>query len=253
MLGYYASLAAETWTPAKIPGNRLWVMASRVVFGSGSAIATETDLSGLANDVTQATPLQRPVQVAGVANGQPGARFDGGDDSLGIATMLGMPANATRWYWQVSILSSLLARTPVFLQGESGSAGNYLGFDANTGGTVGARFGIFAPNNTYDSDLATDLAIHLHVLTVNPAVGTPITGSLTYIVDGTTRVLTPRIVGIPNWAAMGAWNATTYGRYPGIGIFAGATVLEGGAADGLPSAALLSRLRSYCRSKYNTP
>lgn len=63
-----------------VAGAMLWLDASQITgLSDGAAIATWPDMSGNGHDFTQSTSAMRPTYKAGILNGQPVARFDGGD------------------------------------------------------------------------------------------------------------------------------------------------------------------------------
>lgn len=241
------------WTPASLTGSRLWVPASSVVLGTPPKIATLTDLSGLANDLAQGTAAQQPQQQTGFVLGHAVADFDGGDDGIGRADMLGIAANAARYFWVIAKLKSASTRTPLMMQAESGSGGNYVGLDANSFATAGTKFGVYAISNTYDTAAAADTGWHLHVLSFTPTSGAAVTGSFTYYLDGTATALTQKNAGSGAWPSMATFNATWLGRYPGIAVFGGCYIADAGAGAGLISAPDLASLRAYSQALVGSP
>ena len=90
------------FAPGQVSNQTLWLDAGRAVFNNGGAtLATSTqsvqqwnDISfanGAANakNVSQATSGQRPSWQTNAINGQPVLRFDGVDDQLELASLLG--------------------------------------------------------------------------------------------------------------------------------------------------------------------
>jgi hypothetical protein len=81
---------AAAWTPASIAGLKVWLDASQITgLNDGDAVATWSDLSGLANDVTQATASQKPTYKTAILNGRAVVRFDGVDDFMETAVNFG--------------------------------------------------------------------------------------------------------------------------------------------------------------------
>lgn len=74
------SLPSE-FTPADIPGLRLWLKADALALTDGAAVASWPDSSGQANHVTQGTAGSQPTKQSVTNNGRTFAvaQFDGGD------------------------------------------------------------------------------------------------------------------------------------------------------------------------------
>lgn len=80
------------FTPASIPGLKLWLDASRITgLVDGDPVATWNDLSGLGNHATQGTGSKRPTYKTGIQNGKPVVRFDGVDDFMAAPCALTQP------------------------------------------------------------------------------------------------------------------------------------------------------------------
>ena len=74
---------AAAWTPASIPGLKLWLDASQITgLNDGDAVATWSDVSGNGRDFTQATASYRPTYKTNIRGSLPVVRFDGVDDYL---------------------------------------------------------------------------------------------------------------------------------------------------------------------------
>jgi hypothetical protein len=71
-----------------------------------------------------------------------------------------------------------------------GTPGNYFGIDANTFMSAGSREGVYATNNSYDSDIATTTNGRSLILSISSFLpGTALPGALVFSVDGTVRTL----------------------------------------------------------------
>src|SRR5690606_16131545 len=65
--------------PSDIPGLVAWWKADALTLADDDPVATWPDSSGNGHDLAQATSDRRPTFKAGVLNGRPIVRFDGGD------------------------------------------------------------------------------------------------------------------------------------------------------------------------------
>lgn len=75
--------------PLHLPGLKLWVAADRIVgVSNGGVVDLWEDLSRSGLDLT-GTGGQRPTYQTGVLNGRPVVRFDGTDDVLASASVVG--------------------------------------------------------------------------------------------------------------------------------------------------------------------
>lgn len=161
------------FSPGQLDDNTLWLDAGRGAFNNaGTTLATNTqsvqqwnDVSvtnGTSNakNVSQTTSGQRPTWQANVINGQPALRFDGVDDQLELASLLGSDMfaadeanffvvqkqsaakdlNAT-FYWSVSASNRVVLHL---------SQSDSLVFDfPSTGGT--GRFTVVQPTGWDDA------------------------------------------------------------------------------------------------------
>src|SRR5262249_51770068 len=72
---------SSDFSPRSVPGLGLWVASDAGIGGdSAGRVSVWRDLSGLGNDLTQATLASQPVMVPGAQNGLPVLRFDGSSD-----------------------------------------------------------------------------------------------------------------------------------------------------------------------------
>lgn len=86
---FQPALASGSFAPTDLSGLTLWLKADNGPSTSvdGAAIATWSDKSGNAFDVTQATGASQPIYKASVLNGKPIVRFDGANDSFASASI----------------------------------------------------------------------------------------------------------------------------------------------------------------------
>lgn len=75
------------WTPASIPGLRIWQDAAQITgLNDGDAVSSWADSSGNGLALTQATGTKQPLYKTGIFGSQPAVLFDGVDDELLIAS-----------------------------------------------------------------------------------------------------------------------------------------------------------------------
>jgi hypothetical protein len=80
---------AAAFSPTDIAGLQLWLDASQIVgLNDGDPVATWSDLSGNANNATQATASNKPTYKTNQINSRPVVRFDGVDDFMTYANQL---------------------------------------------------------------------------------------------------------------------------------------------------------------------
>jgi hypothetical protein len=85
---------AAAFSPASIPGLKLWLDASQIVgLNDGDAVTTWSDLSGNGNDGTQATSSKKPTYQTSEINGRAVVLFDGVDDMMTVPAL--SPANCS--------------------------------------------------------------------------------------------------------------------------------------------------------------
>lgn len=68
--------------PTQIAGCVLWLDASQMGLTDGTAVSTWSDLSGSANDATQATGTNQPVFHTNIISTLPAVLFDGSNDFM---------------------------------------------------------------------------------------------------------------------------------------------------------------------------
>jgi hypothetical protein len=249
-----AAASGAVWTPASLSGAATWWYGGGIVGATdGVGFTPLPDSQGGAYPLAQASGSQQPLYRATSANGYPCADFDGVNDGIGRTDMCGLVPNTARTLWAITQLKSLTARSPMIIQGFTGSA-DHLGIDANTSSTAGGKFGVFGgPTSTWDSDQATDLLWHLHVFTVTPTVGATVVSAMAYMIDGVTRALQGRVGPAAVWNSMAAWDGTVVGNFPGVSLPANARIAEAGIISGIIGAGDHAALRTYSRARYGTP
>lgn len=81
----------HNFNPRDLAGCQTWLDAKTIGLANATSLTTWSDLSGKANDYTQATSTKRPTFYTG--SGTPYVRFDGIDDALQNTTNLGLTQN----------------------------------------------------------------------------------------------------------------------------------------------------------------
>lgn len=82
-----ARSVVSSFTPADLAGLQLWFRASDITgLVDGDPVATWSDTSGNARDMTQSTASKRPTWRTAVLNGKAVVRFDGSDDYLSVTS-----------------------------------------------------------------------------------------------------------------------------------------------------------------------
>jgi len=134
--------------PRQIAGLKLWLDASKITgLNDGDSVGTWNDLSGNANDATQATSNKKPTFQTNEINGLPAVQFDGVDDTMAIPsiTITGYTA------FVVGIKdSSSTSKMPLFCSNPGSSGGGFIFLyysDANLYSTTFGGGG--APNGTF--------------------------------------------------------------------------------------------------------
>jgi hypothetical protein len=211
--GAQAPLSA---TSAGLPANGLvlWVRGDRGVYMTAqNEVCAWKDQSG--NDRLLVPSSVRPIWQAASVGGQPAIHFSALGTDLYTGDVLGLDASAARTFIAVEELVNTTGRFHPILQGQSGSAGTYLGIDANTWQTAGNLEGVYATNNSYDTSTATSTSSRVHVMTVTTLTpGTAVTAAVDYRVNGATQTLTLK-QGSGTIADFSAANFTTVGDVSG--------------------------------------
>jgi hypothetical protein len=179
-------------------GLALWLRGDRGIYKTAAqGVCAWADQSGHGTILT-GTGV-RPAWTSNGLGGQPAVHFMAAGQQLGTSGVLGIAPTSARTIVAVLSLIATTQRFEAVFQGQSGTPGTYLGFDANTFGTVGNREGVYMMNNAYDSALATSSAPRIHVYTIPTMTpGAPILPGIDYRVNGATQALTRRPVGLGN-------------------------------------------------------
>ncbi len=220
--GCMAPVAETALSPAAeglpVDGLVMWVRGDRGVYKTAqNEVCAWRDQS--ASDRLLIPGAGRPGWESTGIGGQAAIHFFSEVQDLYTPDVLGMSATTPRTFIAVSKLVNVAGRFHPILQGEGGTAGNYLGIDSNTWQTAGSLEGAYATNNSFDTTLATSTSARVHVLTVSSLVpGTATSTALDYRVNGTSKPLTVK-------AGTGT-----------IASFAGANFTAVGAVSGTPSA-----------------
>lgn len=222
------SAAAEGLPTA---GLVLWVRADRGVYKTA-----QNEVCGWQDQTGQAGLLRpsvtRPAwQTAGVG-GKPSILFSVSGQDLYVSGTVGIAATSARTFIAVSQLVNPAGRFHPVLQGEGGSAGTYVGIDANTWQTAGNLEGVYVTNNSYDTTLATASTPRVHVMTLSTLTpGTAVTAALDYRVNGAPQTFSLKS-GSGTIADFSAANFTTVGDVSGTPS-AGAAGGTGAVAEAL--------------------
>jgi hypothetical protein len=180
-------------------GLVLWLRGDHGIYKTaGNAVCGWADQSGRGAILTPyaARPSWSATGVAGL----PALHSTPAGEGLSVGGVLGIAPTSARTIIAVTQLVSATGRFQSVFQGQSGSAGTYLGVDTNTFDTAGGREGVYMMNNAYDTALATTTAApRIHVYTISTmTVGTPVLSGIDYRVDGVTQTLTRTSGGLGN-------------------------------------------------------
>lgn len=187
-------------TDADIPaaGLALWVRADvGVGTEANHRVCTWEDQSGNGHHLEQTDPSLRPMAGAALG-GQAAIDFDA-RQILTRNDVLDIGSTNGRSFFAVAQAESLTERAYFLYQGKPGVVGMYVAIDINTFNTSGQRFGAYMTNNAYDSNLATDLAPHIHSVFVDSmSPGGVVLDNYHYSVDGQGLTLTRTSGGLGN-------------------------------------------------------
>lgn len=193
----YTQLSASS---AGIPseGQVLWLRADvGVGTEADQKVCVWEDQSGNTHHLEQPTSASRPVADATL--GAQDAIDFGTALSLFRDDVLGIESTSGRTFIVVAQAESLTERAHFVSQGRPGDVGLFMGIDINSFNTSGQKFGAYLTNNSYDADLATDLAPHVHeVVADSLTVGASVLDNFHYFVDGQAVPLTRNPGGLGN-------------------------------------------------------
>lgn len=193
------------------------------------------------------------VAAVGIANHQPvrnactfvvqnqpkaSVRFDGVASYLQSGAIAALATDAGFTICVFARLDSTSARQSLALRSANGDTGAHtLGPEANTAGTAGSRFGVYAGGSSYDTPAATDQQWHTHLVRVTATTnGAAIAPTLTYRIDGSPQTLS-RVGGSGNWQGMSTANLIDIGANPAA---LASTALSGDVAIVVPIARALT-------------
>ncbi len=190
--------AAAAGLPAA--GLVAWLRADHGIHKTATdGVCAWADARGSGHVFQPLVPGGRPLwESAGLA-GLPAVHFSSTGPGLIKAGVLGLPPQSARTFIVVQRLVSLTGRFHSVIQGLGDSPGTYVMIDTNTWMTAGSREGVYAPETSFDSDLATAAGARLHVFSVGPMIiGTPVAPALSYRINRVTRTLTTTSTGSGN-------------------------------------------------------
>jgi hypothetical protein len=214
--------------PTTIPGIvSLWRPDGTVTLASDAQhVAQVNDLVGT-NHQIQATGANQPLLVPAAVTDAAGnkkavLRFDG-TASFMVATVSALANDGGKSIVCLARLSDTAKRSSIVAQTLSADTGTHsMAIEANTQGTTGAKFGLFADGSAYDAIGPTDTNWHVLAMTTTATTNlSSITSSTTLQVDNSApQTLTLR-AGAGTWAGMSTANQIVLGAIPGIaGTFA---------------------------------
>lgn len=246
---------ATAFSPARLPGALLWLRDEAADITVATGISNWADASGASHPLSQATGGNQPAYNATLVNGRPGGTATAASNQwLNRGDVCGLANGAARTLWCVARIPVAATRTPLMGVGSSASSTETLVLEANTFGTAGTKWGLFAQGTTYDTSGAADTLWHLHVLTVSDmTAGVAKAGVLGYYVDNTLQVLTVKNAGTATWTTQATWNQTSWFAFPGIAVAGSASSVGGGILSGVLGAADRAALRAYAQTRWGTP
>jgi hypothetical protein len=241
---------AGTWTPAQLPNLALWLDAETNVT-TANGVLSWADHSGRGHAATQALADFRPALVASALRGHPVIRFDGQNDSLGIAD-----APSLRWGtgdYTLEIVASYTNAT---------NAGDGYGLMYSKQEAPYPYSGVSLWANYPFPSLNTACAAQLQV-------GADVATAVTGLNDGVARLYAARRVGtvldvrLNGASSRSSSVASVNVNAPGQFAFIGGQQTGGGviqalkgdiaeivAVGGTLSASDLAKLETYLMSKY---
>ncbi|MDS0301030.1 PKD domain-containing protein [Halogeometricum sp. S1BR25-6] len=170
-------------------GLRLWLRADEGVVESGGDVSMWQDQSGNHYDFTTADETERPALVSNAVNGRAALRFDGTGDRLQNESTLGIPNDSGRTFFVVCKYDQAVLdqgkRSPVLMQGLTGSSTNHYGFEGNSYRETDNRNYVYLVGSSYRTSVELDATYNVHTLrtTTFPA-WEDIASTTTYYVNG---------------------------------------------------------------------
>jgi len=165
------------------------VLDSRFVPGlaDADAVTTWPDRSRNGYSPTQATAGNKPTYKVAEQGGNPTIRFDGNDWLYYAANVA---PNAGLTMIALCKFDSLTARSALADIKNAGSGFNGFLIEANTFGTAGNRFGLYASATAIDSSIATTTSPALFSIAADTTAGGNIVNNTDYFVGGVGGSLT---------------------------------------------------------------
>jgi hypothetical protein len=179
--------------PTTLPdaGLVLWLRADVGVRAAqpSERVCGWCDLSIAANHLVPRDSSQQTVWVPTSSGGHPAVTW-ADTEVLQRPGALGIAPTSGRTLVMVVRLDDAAVRSAPFYQGLRGSLSLWWGLDPNVFNTVGNRFGVYLSSNAFDTATATDMAPHVHVVTVDSMVVGGVVGAvLHYHLDGTLQAI----------------------------------------------------------------
>ena len=146
-----------------------------------------------------------PTSVTAGVGGKAALSFGAGA-LLAVSGVLGIGATSPRTMVAVQSITVANGRFHAFYQGQSGTAGTYLGLDTNTWQTAGSLEGVYFSNTSFDVGTATSTSARVHVLTFSDmTLNDTAASAIDYRINGVTQTLSYRTGGntILDFSGMG--------------------------------------------------
>lgn len=187
------------FTPYLFSGLKLWLDAadSSTLFdattggslpANNGGVARWMDKGPSAFDFTQSIANNRPARKVQQLNGLDGVYFDGSNDCLYKAANV---FDTTVTLLAVAAFDNNTSRRVVCdINTQDGTNFRHLMIEQNTFGTAGSRYGYYATQSVYDSNLATSAGAKLFCITADTTSGNPVIANTAYRVQGVERTLT---------------------------------------------------------------
>ena len=240
--------------PTTLPGIvSAWLPENAVLAADAYHVASVTDPVG-GNTLTQATAASQPQLLPASFTDFKGVkkatlRFDG-LASFMTATVAGLANDSSRTLVAFVKVTNPAQRSTIVAQTLTSDAGAHtLAIEANTAGTAGGLFGVFADASSFDGTYPTAAAWHVVSLQITATTnGTGVVGTTSFQIDGSTAQALALKSGTGNWQGMGTANQIAVGSIPSIagtnGAFDVGPILIFNATQ---TAGQLATIVSYCK------
>lgn len=240
--------------PTTLPGIvSAWLPENAVLAADAYHVASVTDPVG-GNTLTQATAASQPQLLPASFTDFKGVkkatlRFDG-LASFMTATVAGLANDSSRTLVAFVKVTNPAQRSTIVAQTLTSDTGAHtLAIEANTAGTAGGLFGVFADASSFDGTYPTAAAWHVVSLQITATTnGTGVVGTTSFQIDGSTAQALALKSGTGNWQGMGTANQIAVGSIPSIagtnGAFDVGPILIFNATQ---TAGQLATIVSYCK------